>query len=176
LQRNKLFLPVFAVTAAGGALLAVLGAPYGQFMALTFAGTELGLRVALEGFPSGGEGLLLADCAFAFGYAFLLSAAARDLAPGSGSPAAGRLLAWAIWIGAAADVAENLMLIQVLKGGSPAAAPWLRAAAVLKFALFVAACGWVGGASWRAGRKIWSAWALAAGTGAIAAFLPSLLG
>ena len=105
----------------------------------------------------------------------MLSLAAADLAPYSATPGAGRLLAKAIWVGAAADIAENVMLLRLLDDPESVSAALLRAAAVLKFGIFVAACGWVGGAAWKAKRRLWSLLAIAS-AGLVGIFLfPALL-
>ncbi len=159
-----------------GAWVFFAGISFRQFLPLTLAGSELGLRNALEGMPAGAERALLPDCLFALGYALVLSLAARDLAPSSASPAAGLLLSKAVWAGAAADIAENLMLLQLFHRPETVSAPLLRAVAVVKFALFIAVCGWVGGAAWRARRRAWSAIALAAAGLTFFSLLPALLG
>lgn len=134
------------------------------------------MGMALADLPPGGEPILMLDCLFALGYASVLGAAARELAPFSASPATGRMLARLIWLGAAADIAENAMLLLLLRDPLSVNAALLRAAAVVKFALFIAACGWVGGAAWRAARKGWSAAAIIAAGAALAGALPALLG
>lgn len=175
MPENKLLLPAFVLCAALGAYVSRAGAPYQQFLPLTLAGTDPALRIALAGLPPGGQPILFADCLFAALYAFVLSAAASELAPFSASPGMGRMLARAVWLGAAADLAENLMLIRILDNPEAALASWLRAAAVLKFGIFIAACGWVGGAAWRARRFWWSAAALIAAALVLFSIFPFLL-
>jgi hypothetical protein len=111
----------------------------------------------------------------ALAYAFVLSVAARELAPYSATPDAGRLLAKAIWLGAAADIAENVMLIRLLDNPESVSAALLRGAAVFKFGVFIAACGWVGGAAWKAGRRLWAGLAIAAAVFVFSSLFPSLL-
>lgn len=176
MPENKPLFAVFILSAVLGVYLSLAGMAYGQFLPLTLAGSELGLNLALAETPPGGQPLLLLDCVFAAGYAFVLGAAARELAPFSATPAAGKLLSQAIWLGAAADIAENVMLLTLLGGSGGVDAALLRAASVLKFAIFLAACGWVSGAAWRAGRRMWAACATAAGGLALASLLPALLG
>lgn len=159
-----------------GVYLTLSGIPYRQFLPLTLAGSELGLKNAMEEMPAGGQPLLLLDCIFAAAYAFVLSSVARELAPFSATPAAGALLSRAIWLGAAADATENVMLLMLLEGSGRVEPALLRATAVLKFAIFLAACGWVGGAAWRAGRRLWAAIAIAAAGLTLWTLLPALLG
>lgn len=175
MSKNKPLFAIFILSAVLGVYLTLAGMAYGQFLPLTLAGSELRLNLALAEMPPGGQPLLLLDCVFAAGYAFVLGAAARELAPFSATPAAGRLLAQAVWLGAGADVAENVMLLALIGGTGGVDAALLRAAAVLKFAIFLAACGWVGGAAWRVGRRLWAAIALAAAGLTLSNVLPALL-
>jgi hypothetical protein len=176
LNSNKLLPPAFCFAAALGAWVFFAGVPFEQFLPLTLAGSDLALQNALADMPPGAARALLPDFLFALCYALVLSLAARDLAPLSASPAAGMLLSKAIWLGAAADIAENSMLLMLFSHSASVDAALLRGAAVLKFAIFIAACGWVGGAAWRARRRLWSALALAAAALTFLSVMPVLLG
>jgi hypothetical protein len=159
-----------------GGFVSLGGRPFGQFLAVTLASSDITARIALRELPPGGQPVLSLDCVFALAYALVLSLAAADLAPHSATPGTGRLLAKAIWVGAAADIAENVMLLRLLEDPEAVSAALLRAAAVLKFGIFVAACGWVGGAAWKAKRRLWSLLAIAS-AGLVGIFLfPALLG
>lgn len=175
LAENKLLYPAFVIAATLGGYVAWAGMPFRQFLPLTLAGSDLALQMALAELPQGGQPILILDCLFALSYAYVLSLAAADLAPYSASPAAGRLLARAVWAGAAADIGENLMLLAVLGSPERISASLLRGAAVLKFAIFLAACGWVGGAAWRAHRRWWAAAALVAASLVLLGVFPELL-
>lgn len=175
MSSNKLLPPAFCCAAALGAWVFLAGVPFEQFLPLTLAGSDLALQNALAAMPSGAARVLLPDCLFALSYALVLSLVARDLAPLSASPAAGTLLSKAIWLGAAADIAENSMLLMLFSHSAPVDAALLRGAAVLKFAIFIAACGWVGGAAWRARRWLWSALALSAAALTFLSVMPALL-
>jgi len=175
LPANRLLLPAFLIAAALGAYVVFAGLPYGQFLGVTLAGSDMMARIALLDLPPGGRNVLMADCLFALAYAFVLSVASAELAPYSATPGAGRLLTKAIWFGAAADLAENVMLLRLLDNPESVSATLLRAAAVFKFGVFTAACGWVGGAAWKAGRRVWAGLAVAAAVFVFCSLFPTLL-
>lgn len=91
-------------------------------------------RVA-AGFSLGLDYLFLV--VYAAAIAMACGLAADRLAPSH--PAISRLgktLAWAQWVAAACDMAENLLLIMILQGAAAAAMPaWARVFALVKFGI-----------------------------------------